>query len=168
MTAHSSFKKLVRARMQETGQNFTAARQDILNEGKDAAATQALIQQAKTTHETVVGRFFKDGVMTAWPSKRRPRAHVLLHLVTYFDPGTTYTEPEVNEILAALWHDFAFMRREMVEYGYLVRSSTGATYRLAANIQRREGTVLQDEAPDWEAIWLPGYLAGQQLPHLPT
>lgn len=160
MTQNSNFKKLVRARMQETGQNFTAARQDLIEESKDGGARASLLEQARLTHETVVGRFMSEGVLTSWPSKRRARAHVLLHLVTYFEPGRAYPEAEVNQILGALWHDFAYMRREMVEYGYLVRSSTGSTYRLASKVAAREGTVLHDEAPDWEAIWLPGYLSG--------
>lgn len=159
MTANRNFKELVRARMQETGQNFTAARQDLLNELARQPSEPSFVAQAELAHSTVVERFFKDGVLTSWPSKRRSRAHILLHLVTYFEPGRIYSEPEVNDILKALWHDFAFMRREMVQYGYLVRSSTGSSYRLATCLAVREGTVLHDEAPDWEAIWLPGYLA---------
>ncbi|MFW0119071.1 DUF2087 domain-containing protein [Rothia sp. CCM 9417] len=159
MTANRNFKKLVRARMQETGLNFTAARQGLIDELAQQTAEPSLVAQAELTHQTVVQRFFKDGVLTSWPSKRRTRAHILLHLVTYFEPGRIYSEPEVNEILKALWHDFAFMRREMVQYGYLVRSSSGRSYRLATQLAVREGTLLHAEAPDWEAIWLPGYLA---------
>lgn len=145
--------------MQETGQNFTVARQDLLDELARQDSEPSPIAQAELAHRTVVERFLKDGVLISWPTKRRTRAHILLHLVTHFEPGRIYSEPEVNEILKALWHDFAFMRREMVEYGYLVRSSTGSSYQLATGLAVRQGTVLHDEAPDWEAIWLPGYLA---------
>ncbi len=163
VTAQSNFKKLVRARMEETGENYTTARAALL---KTRPTTNVLTdprEQAYAEHRTVVDRFLQGGRLTSWPSKRRTRAHLLLHLVTYFEPGRTYTEKQVNEILAALWQDYAFMRREMVEYGYLVRTSDASAYCLATRAPDRAGTVLAAEAPAWEAMWLPGYLAAEAM-----
>lgn len=153
MTQNQNFKMLVRERMAATGLNYTAARAQLLEENAERIA------QAEVEHRTVVSRFFKDTALTAFPAKRKARAHVLLYLVNYFEPGRTYTEKQVNEILSALWSDFAYVRRELVDYGYLKRDKAG-TYWLAEVAPDRWETVLHAEAPEWEAIWLPAYLAG--------
>ena len=163
VTAQSNFKKLVRARMEETGENYTTARAALLKTRPTTDVLTDSREQAYAEHRTVVDRFLQGGRLTSWPSKRRTRAHLLLHLVTYFEPGRTYTEKQVNEILAALWQDYAFMRREMVEYGYLVRTADASAYCLATQAPNREGTVLAAEAPAWEAMWLPGYLAAEAM-----
>ncbi|MBM7052176.1 DUF2087 domain-containing protein [Rothia sp. ZJ1223] len=153
VTSSRSFKTLVRQRMAESGLNYTAARAQLLKE------RTRQVQVAEAEHRTVVSRFFKDAALTAFPAKRKARAHVLLYLVNYFEPGRTYTEKQVNEILSAFWSDFAYLRRELVDYGYLKRDKTG-TYWLADIAPDRWETVLHAEAPEWEAIWLPAYLKG--------
>lgn len=158
MTSNSNFKSLVRARMEQTGQNYTSARVALLAER--ASEIAELRQAALAEHLNVVGRFFDGTTFTVWPAKRKPRAHALLFLVNFFEPQRTYSEKEVNQILGALWSDFAFLRREMVEYGYLQRNSRGE-YWLAPEIASREGTILAPEAPAWENHWLPDYLAAK-------
>lgn len=158
VTVNSSFKSLVRARMEQTGQNYTSARADLLAEKSAEIAEQR--EQALAEHLLVVGRFFKGNTFTVWPAKRKPRAHALLFLVNFFEPGRVYAEKEVNHILGNLWSDFAFLRREMVEYGYFQRNSVGE-YWLARELESREGTILHPETPAWENHWLPDYLAGR-------
>lgn len=158
MTAQANFKALIRARMQETGQNYTSARAAIIAERNTQFVARK--ERAKAEHLTIVKRFFDGHTMRTWPSKRRSRAHLLLFLVNFFEPGRTYSEQEINEILGFLWSDFAFLRRELVEYGYLERDNTGS-YWLASELNGRVGTILHSEAPDWEELWLPDYLAGQ-------
>lgn len=153
MTQNRTFKALIRDRMAATGLTYTAARALLLDEEAERA------RAAEAEHRTVVSRFMKDGALTSFPAKRKARAHMLLHLVTYFEPGRTYTEPQINDILRALWPDFAYLRRELVDYGYLCRDNSGA-YWLASTAPDRWDTVLHAEAPEWEALWLPGYLAG--------
>lgn len=154
MTQNKNFKTLVRARMAETGLNYTAARALVLTEKAEQA------QAAETEHRTVVGRFFKDGALTSFPAKRKARAHVLLYLVNYFHPGVEYSEKQINETLKALWPDFAYLRRELVDYGYLKRNDLTGVYWLTEIAPERWETVLHAEAPEWESIWLPAYLNG--------
>lgn len=154
MTQNKNFKTLVRARMAETGLNYTAARALVLTEKAEQA------RAAEAEHRTVVGRFFKDGALTSFPAKRKARAHVLLYLVNYFDPGVEYSEKQINETLKALWPDFAYLRRELVDYGYLKRNDLTGVYWLTKLAPDRWETVLHAEAPEWESIWLPAYLNG--------
>lgn len=144
MTKDRDTKDLIRARMRTTGQNYTAARQDLL-------------AGPRREQERVVARWFDRGRLTAVPAKRRTRAAVLLHLLTLFHPGRSYPETEVNDLLRSAHEDVAYLRRELLTYGYLTR--TDGVYRVVDAAPRRTPQQAQ-EVPAWEAAWLPGYLAG--------
>ena len=174
MTRDSDFKNIVRARMAETGQTYTAARADLMGEGTSpvphdtdqarpahrdhasGAETTAFVR-ASAEQAKIIGRFFHDGRLTQVPMKRKVREAVLLQFFTLFEPGRDYPEAEVNEILGAVHDDFAFWRRELVDYGYLTRAA--GIYRLAERAPERPEHMRQ-EIPDWEAIWLPTHLSG--------
>ncbi|HEV2796423.1 MAG TPA: DUF2087 domain-containing protein, partial [Nocardioides sp.] len=103
MTRDSDFKQVVRARMAETGEGYTAARAALQQEAYDAARTE---------QERLVGRLFTDGRIERVPAKRKVRAAVLLEVVSRFEPGREYAEKEVNEVLRSVHEDFAYLRRE--------------------------------------------------------
>ena len=85
------------------------------------------------------------------------RAAVLLEVVSRFEPGRDYAEREVNEVLLGVHEDFAYLRRELVNYHYLQRED--GRYRTADRAPERT-PVEHQEIPAWEAHWLPGFLAG--------
>ncbi|RIK26528.1 MAG: transcriptional regulator [Chloroflexi bacterium] len=71
-----------------------------------------------------------DGLVTLWPRRERDREAVLDYLVNKFQRNHLYNEAEVNEVLSQ-WHTFqdpANMRRQLVDYGYLGRTSSGDRY----------------------------------------
>lgn len=77
-------------------------------------------------------RNFLDSVgrVKVYPSKRKNQALVVEYLATKFEPGKLYTEKQVNELLMA-WHvfeDWALLRRELFDLGFLDRSPDGASY----------------------------------------
>ena len=78
-------------------------------------------------------------------------------MLTRFEPGRAYTEPEVNKVLLTVHEDFAYLRRELVNYRYLERAA--GRYRVVAQTPVR-APVERQEIPAWEAAWLPGFLAG--------
>src|SRR6188472_3970230 len=59
------------------------------------------------TNDAVVGRFVKDGRLVIMPSKRSKLLLVLDHLAQEFEPGRTYAEREVNDVLGGYHDDFA-------------------------------------------------------------
>ena len=148
MTRNSDFKQVVRARMAETGEGYTAARSALEREAYDAARAE---------QERLVGRLFTGGRIERVPAKRKVRAAVLLEVLSRFEPGRDYSEPEVNEVLRAVHEDFAYLRRELVNYHYLERED--GRYRTVAQAPTRSA-VERQEIPAWEAHWLPGFLAG--------
>ncbi|AKT50400.1 DUF2087 domain-containing protein [Arsenicicoccus sp. oral taxon 190] len=166
MTDDKDFKAIVRARMRETGQRYTAARADLLAP-PDGPVPQTpppehdeAYAAAHREHRRVVDRFFDGERLVSIPVKRKVRASILLELVALFEPGRRYSEPEVNhEILGRVHEDYAYLRRELVNYGYLHRDS--GIYWLPSWPPLRDAAWGQ-ELPEWEAVWLPGYLAGTE------
>jgi hypothetical protein len=155
MTKDSDLKQVVRARMAETGETYTAARAAVT---ASPSPHQAAYDAARAEQERLVGRLFTDGRIERVPAKRKVRAAVLLEVVSRFEPGRVYTEPEVNEVLLGVHDDFAYLRRELVNYHYLEREA--GRYRTSARAPERSA-IERQEIPDWEAHWLPDFLAGR-------
>ena len=153
MTRNSDFKRVVRARMAESGESYTAARAALERNPHDEAYDVARAEQ-----ERLVGRLFTDGRIERVPARRKVRAAVLLEVLSRFEPGRDYSEKEVNEVLRGVHEDVAYLRRELVNYRYLERED--GRYRTAARAPVR-ARIEQQEIPAWEAHWLEGFLAGR-------
>jgi hypothetical protein len=162
VTRDQDFKQIVRARMAQTGETYTAARAAIEQQPPPRVATppgptgQTAYAAARREQARLVGRLFNDGRLAQIPAKRKTRAGALLEVITRFEPGRVYTEPEVNEVLLGVHEDFAYLRRELVNYHYLERAE--GRYRVVAQAPTR-APIERQEIPDWEAAWLPGFLA---------
>ena len=79
--------------------------------------------------------FIRDGRLTQIPMNRTKRLHVLDFLATLFEPGRTYHEPLVNNMLGAWHEDSAALRRYLVDEGFLERRDgfywrSGGTFEL--------------------------------------
>ena len=152
MTRDSDFKQVVRARMADTGETYTRAREAVL------ACDSAAYAAARTEQERLVSRLFSNGRLAQVPAKRKTRAAALLEVLSRFEPGRDYSEPEVNEVLLGVHEDFAYLRRELVNYRYLERAD--GVYRVVATAPERARIEVQ-EIPAWEAAWLPGFVGGR-------
>ena len=72
--------------------------------------------------DDVLGRFFgADGRLHTIPTKQAKLRVVLDHLAQAFEPGRTYTEPEVNAVLERVHPDYAALRRYLVDDQFLTR-----------------------------------------------
>lgn len=163
MTRDHDFKQVVRRRMAQTGETYTVARAALEQQAPPGRTTprgttdRTAYDAARREQERLVGRLFTDGRLAQIPAKRKTRAGALLEVLTRFEPGRVYTEPEVNEVLLGVHEDFAYLRRELVNYRYLERAE--GRYRVVAQTPVR-APIERQEIPDWEAVWLPGFLAG--------
>ena len=72
--------------------------------------------------------FIKDGVLRELPSKEKRKVIILLELIKKFSKDMVYSEKEVNEIIRAFYHDFAILRRYLVDYKLLERSTDCKEY----------------------------------------
>lgn len=74
----------------------------------------------------------EDGRITQWPGKRRRQDQTLIldYLASKFETGREYTESDVNLLLRQYhtFDDWALLRRELFERGYLNREQDGSKY----------------------------------------
>jgi len=64
-----------------------------------------------------------------FPRKEKKKVAVLMKIAECFDNGKEYTEPEVNQILKAIYDDHTTLRRYLVMYGFMERHPDGSVYR---------------------------------------
>ncbi|HEX4473121.1 MAG TPA: DUF2087 domain-containing protein [Nocardioides sp.] len=62
-----------------------------------------------------------DGRLRTIPTKHTKLLVVLDRLAQEFEPGRSYPEAEVNEILQRFHPDYAALRRYLVENGFMTR-----------------------------------------------
>ena len=71
----------------------------------------------------------RHGIITSWPTQKKEQI-VLAYLITKFKVGESYPEKKVNERIA-VWHtcqDTFYVRRRLIDYGLLARTSNGSCY----------------------------------------
>jgi len=70
-----------------------------------------------------IRQFFQHGRLTTFPSKHSRYLEVLGVLITDFAPDSDYPEAEVNQILLHRNEDFATLRRDLVDLGFMTRAN---------------------------------------------
>ena len=72
--------------------------------------------------DRVLGHFLTaDGRLHTIPTRHAKLLVVLDHLAQRFEPGHTYSEQEVNEVLVGFHPDYAALRRHLVDNQFLTR-----------------------------------------------
>lgn len=74
---------------------------------------------------------FPDGRLKNIPVQEKKLIAILKYVVRDFEPNIRYSEKQVNEILEHYNEDYAQLRRELVEYGFMKREGGGGAYWLA-------------------------------------
>jgi predicted DNA-binding protein YlxM (UPF0122 family) len=69
----------------------------------------------------VLRDFVKDGRLKSIPRQWKKRQVILRYLSERFEMESHYAEPEVNEIIGAMHEDYATLRRELVDWGFMAR-----------------------------------------------
>jgi hypothetical protein len=78
-----------------------------------------------------IEQFFNpDGTLSSIPARSSKKLELLNRLAQEFTAGVTYTEQQINEILARFHEDTAALRRHMIEFGVMERN-TKSEYWLA-------------------------------------
>jgi hypothetical protein len=79
------------------------------------------LPKPETLEEQVMATFVRAGQIIKYPVQH-PKRMVLLHwLTTHFEFGRSYSEAEVNEILAGHSEDHATLRRYLVDHQLMAR-----------------------------------------------
>jgi len=78
----------------------------------------------------IVAEYTVSGRLTRFPSKEKRWLAILRWLATRFEPGRRYSEREVNVVLTDVHPDYASLRRDLVEFGFMRRERGGGDYWL--------------------------------------
>jgi len=85
-------------------------------------ATDTLQDQRDNAYrEKVIATFMEYGKVKSMPAQLKKKHIILEEIGKAFTPGKTYTEKEVNIIIADFYDDFATLRRDMVGMGLFER-----------------------------------------------
>jgi hypothetical protein len=84
--------------------------------------------------DELVQRFVENGRLVMMPSKRSKLLQVLDHIAQEFEPGRSYPEVEVNEVLQCYYDDYAGLRRHLVDEGFLSREG-GVYWRSGGTVE---------------------------------
>src|SRR5208337_267403 len=104
---------------------------------RDSIARLAVSAEARGSERKVLDNFLDGDRLLEIPVSYKKRLVILKWLASFFEPGISYSEAEVNAILKLHHHDCATLRREMVGCGILLREK--GIYRLGAESGWRIG-----------------------------
>jgi hypothetical protein len=84
-------------------------------EAKPADVLDALARDVRLRN------FLRAGRIDAMPAKHSRRRALLAEVAQVFEPGVRYPERHVNDVLGALYPDYAALRRYLVDEDFLGR-----------------------------------------------
>jgi hypothetical protein len=107
----------------------------VLPAGSDAYQASETIfhdllsQQPKRQPKTGVDRFLRLGRIDRYPAGAADRRELLAWIVAdAIQPGEVLTERQVNERLLSYTDDVVLLRRYLVDFGLLARTTSGSSY----------------------------------------
>ena len=95
-------------------------------ETSDTAWIEAL--DWSESDKKVLRDYTLNGAIPRLPTKEARWLVILRWLASKFEPGERYTEKQVNAVLVAVNEDYATLRRNLIEYGFMRRERGGSTY----------------------------------------
>lgn len=156
MTKNKDFKNLIRERMRSTGENFTCARAALLtdttppdvgdNHHRKHPVPPLADSKAEAFKAKTLTTFMPAGELVSIPTKRKALVVILLEILTAFENKRIYSEKAVNAILMGHHSDFARLRRELIDYGYLGRNAHTGQYWVSSSLPARSGNLIQEAA----------------------
>ena len=72
----------------------------------------------------------RDGLVLKWPSKKKPQQEVLRYIIEKVAIDQEYSEREITDLIGR-WlfrSDPVHLRRELIDFKYLVRTANGSRY----------------------------------------
>lgn len=81
--------------------------------------------------EKIQSHYFDDaGHLKEFPTKEKKKIVVLRKIAEQFSHERKYSEIEVNRLLERIYDDYVTLRRELIEYGFMDRTTNGSSYWL--------------------------------------
>lgn len=90
------------------------------------------------------------------PSNDFLKQVILLKLLEEFNEDRIYSEEEVNEKIKKYFSDFVWLRRELINFGYMKRDTLKAEYQVVKRELTKEyirkNTLLRRHAKDYKVL----------------
>lgn len=96
-------------------------------------ATMIDLRYAVTQEESrkIQSNYFDGtGHLKEFPTKEKKKIVVLRKIAENFSHDRKYSEAEVNTLLKRIYDDYVTLRRELIEYGFMDRTTDGSSYWL--------------------------------------
>jgi hypothetical protein len=112
----------------------------------------------KVTHserDKILHNLFPEGLegpLQTFSIKEKHKLIVISEIAKRFREHEIYTEKEVNQILLFVYHDFATLRRYLIEYGFLKRTPDGSQYWLNQNSEEK-GDITMDRKQELKRLY---------------
>lgn len=100
---------------------FTSRIIDLLKENSSELELQQ--EREENYRKKVIDSFFKYGKLTSIPVQRKKKTIILQEIAKAFERNRTYTEREVNIIIADFHDDFCTIRRDLISENLLERNN---------------------------------------------
>ena len=72
--------------------------------------------------------FDENGSLRECPAREKKKIVVLSTIAGQFKKGKKYSEKEVNRLLGRIYEDYPYIRRLLIEYGFMERTKDGTWY----------------------------------------
>src|SRR5215218_7371281 len=145
-TISHHMRRLVAARLvdvqPDAQSRIYSLRTDAIRELSGALLGAEAPQTTNEQDNAVLRAFFDGPLLRQIPASRKKRVIVLRRLLERFEPDQSYPESVVNDLLREAHEDVATLRRELVDYGFMVRDR--GIYRIATELPARGSTVTQE------------------------
>jgi Trp operon repressor len=93
-------------------------------------ARYVMTEKEKNTILNAAFESFEPLKLREFLTKEKKKIVILGRIAEVFKKGREYTEKEVNEVLKAIYGDFAILRRYLIEYGFMARTQNCSAYWL--------------------------------------
>src|SRR5215212_4178187 len=145
-TVSHHMRRLVAARLvdvtPDAQSRIYSLRTDTIRELSSSPRSDQNAKPVTEENDGVLRAFFDGPRLRQIPASRKKRVVVLRRLLERFAPGRAYPESEVNDLLREAHDDVATLRRELVDYGFMIRDR--GIYRVATELPGRGSTVAQE------------------------
>jgi hypothetical protein len=145
-TVSHHMQRLVAARLVDVAPDAQSRRYslrtDTIRELSNSLPCDQNAEPVAAENDGVLRAFFDGPRLRQIPASRKKRVVVLRRLLERFAPGRAYPESEVNDLLREAHDDVATLRRELVDYGFMIRDR--GIYRIATELPGRGSTVAQE------------------------
>ncbi|WP_313342017.1 DUF2087 domain-containing protein [Sedimentibacter sp.] len=109
--------------------------EDALSQFYDAHKTATMIDDRYNVtveeKKKMIAKYLdQDGAIKQLPAKEKGKIVILREIANKFSSGVHYSEIEINNILKKVYHDYPYIRRLLIEYGFLERTNSCSEYWL--------------------------------------